>query len=844
MNKYDTFKRIYEDSNHDDYKYVETTWKDLKDTINNADSNLRIKITDPENVVLGDSGTFGTIGNIIYRYKGKYLFDFTPSDLSTAKYTPIYSNIVESYNIALFSYCTNLSGIGKLPTSITNTNKLFKKCINLTKVDTSSFKNTTFAGCMFQNCTSLISIDTSTFTNVKDAPCMFDGCTSLTNIDTSAFTNVTDADYMFYGCTSLTNIDTSAFKNIESGKHMFDSCTNLNIDVRNDYLFNHLSNSHFGDDEYDESTKNKMFKRIYEDSNHDDYNYVETTWEDLEDTLDNMYSNLKIKITDPENVVLGDADAPGTLGYIISSYTGSYFLDFTPSDFSTATYTADSKCLFFGCTNLSGMCKLPNNIIDASSMFQNCTGLTSIDTSGFTNVIDAFRMFANCTGLTSIDTSAFTKVTHSTGMFSGCTGLTSINTSVFTNVTNASDMFSNCQKLTSIDTSAFKNVTNAEYMFYNCTSLTNIDTSAFKNVKNANSMFSGCTNLNIDVRNDYLFNHLSNSHFGDDEYDESTKNKMFKRIYEDSNHDDYKYVETTWEDLEDTINNADSNLRIKITDPENVVLGDSYTSGTIGNIIYSYIGKYMFDFTPSEFSTAKYTVASTNLFDGCINLSGMCKLPSSITNAQWMFNECIKLTIIDTSGFTKVTDADKMFYNCTELTSIDTTVFKKVTDAENMFSNCTGLTSIDTTAFKNVKYPRAMFYNCTGLTNIDTTAFTKVTDAENMFSNCTGLTSIDTTAFKNVKYPRAMFYNCTGLTSIDLSVFHNNYNVYYLGLDNIKINNKDNNYYDEYCRSTDEDGMCEPSDDPNSSKYIGDPMDAYEDFSYQDDHDRDPNDLY
>src|SRR5574344_508861 len=510
----------------------------------------------------------------------------------------------------------------------------------------------------------------------------------------------------------------------------------------------------------------------------------------------NMMKVHRIKITDPENVVLGDADAPGTLGYIISSYTGSYFLDFTPSDFSTATYTADSKCLFFGCTNLSGMCKLPNNIIDASSMFQNCTGLTSIDTSGFTNVIDAFRMFANCTGLTSIDTSAFTKVTHSTGMFSGCTGLTSINTSVFTNVTNASDMFSNCQKLTSIDTSAFKNVTNAEYMFYNCTSLTNIDTSAFKNVKNANSMFSGCTNLNIDVRNDYLFNHLSNSHFGDDEYDESTKNKMFKRIYEDSNHDDYKYVETTWEDLEDTINNADSNLRIKITDPENVVLGDSYTSGTIGNIIYSYIGKYMFDFTPSDFSTAKYTVDSTNLFDGCINLSGMCKLPSSITNAQWMFNECIKLTIIDTSGFTKVTDADKMFYNCT------------------------------------------------GLTNIDTTVFKKVTDAENMFSNCTGLTSIDTTAFKNVKYPRAMFYNCTGLTSIDLSVFHNNYNVYYLGLDNIKINNKDNNYYDEYCRSTDEDGMCEPSDDPNSSKYIGDPMDAYEDFSYQDDNDRDPNDLY
>src|SRR5574344_592691 len=227
-------------------------------------------------------------------------------------------------------------------------------------------------------------------------------------------------------------------------------------------------------------------------------NTLTCTWLKLQTALSGagtLTANTSITVSDPANVVIGNSGTSGTLGYLIKNYTGSYRLDFTPSDFSTATYTADSNSLFYNCTKLSGMCKLPSSITNAFRMFSGCTGLMNIDTSGFTNVTSASSMFYNCAGLTSIDTTAFTNVTNASNMFYKCTGLTNIDTSVFTNVTDASSMFYNCAGLISIDASGFTNVTDASSMFHGCTGLTSIDTSVFTNVTNANFMFSSCKGL-------------------------------------------------------------------------------------------------------------------------------------------------------------------------------------------------------------------------------------------------------------------------------------------------------------------------------------------------------------
>src|SRR5574344_438248 len=136
-----------------------------------------------------------------------------------------------------------------------------------------------------------------------------------------------------------------------------------------------------------------------------------------------------------------------------------------------------------------------------------------------------------------------------------------------------------------------------------------------------------------------------------------------------------KHVETTWANLSTAISGMTENTSFYITDPVNVVLDNSSVSGSLGNIIKSYTGSYLLDFSPSDFSSSKYTSGATGLFSSCTKLSGMCKLPASITNVSKMFSGCSKLASIDTTAFTKVTSASSMFYNCTSLASIDTTAF-------------------------------------------------------------------------------------------------------------------------------------------------------------------------
>src|SRR5574344_985831 len=235
----------------------------------------------------------------------------------------------------------------------------------------------------------------------------------------------------------------------------------------------------------------------------------------------------------------------------------------------------------------------------------------------------------------------------------------------------------------------------------------------------------------------------------------------------------YTYIETTWKELPDILKNATSKLNIKITDPENVVLGNSSTPGTLGNIIISYAKKYLVSFSPSDFSTSKFINNSIELFSNCTKLSGMCKLPSSITNAYMMFYGCIKIRNIDTSSFKNIVYANNMFDKCKNITNIDTSAFIKVTKAQYMFTGCTNLITINTSAFKNITDSSFMFEDCTKLASIDTSAFTNVTDASGMFSNCTKIKYIDTDSFKNVTKACSMFSFCISLNNIDTTALKN-----------------------------------------------------------------------
>ena len=164
--------------------------------------------------------------------------------------------------------------------------------------------------------------------------------------------------------------------------------------------------------------------------------------------------------------------------------------------------------MFKGCSGLTSLDVSgfnTSNVTDMGFMFINCSSLTNLDVSGFntSNVKNMRSLFAGCYRLTSLDVSGFntSNVTDMCEMFSGCSGLTSLDVSGFntTNVTSMRSLFAGCKSLTSLDVSGFNtsNVTDMYEMFSNCSSLTSLDVSGFNtsNVTNMYCMFMGCRNL-------------------------------------------------------------------------------------------------------------------------------------------------------------------------------------------------------------------------------------------------------------------------------------------------------------------------------------------------------------
>ena len=144
-------------------------------------------------------------------------------------------------------------------------------------------------------------------------------------------------------------------------------------------------------------------------------------------------------------------------------------------------------------------------LTNMTDMFFECTGITSLDLSGFdtSSVTSMNNMFYNCNALTSIDLSGFdtSNVTDMGAMFDHCTALISLNLSDFDTsaVTDMNNMFNYCSSLTSLDLSGFDTsaVTVMDSMFYDCSSLTSLDLSGFdtSSVTNMNNMFNGCIKL-------------------------------------------------------------------------------------------------------------------------------------------------------------------------------------------------------------------------------------------------------------------------------------------------------------------------------------------------------------
>lgn len=179
----------------------------------------------------------------------------------------------------------------------------------------------------------------------------------------------------------------------------------------------------------------------------------------------------------------------------------------TLTDLGIEDFTS-AKRMFYNSSGITAVTSIPDtsNVTQMSSVFRNCSGLTSLDvitTFDTSNVINMAYMFSNCSNLTTLDVSNFdtSNVTYMQSMFYGCSGLTTLDLSNFntSNLTSIFSMFNGCSSLTSLDLSNWNvsKVPSFVSMFKNCNSLTSLDLSNW-NIKEGSSMvsmFDGCSSL-------------------------------------------------------------------------------------------------------------------------------------------------------------------------------------------------------------------------------------------------------------------------------------------------------------------------------------------------------------
>ena len=339
-----------------------------------------------------------------------------------------------------------------------------------------------------------------------------------------------------------------------------------------------------------------------------------------------------------------------------------------------------------------------------SAMFYNCSGLQSLDFSGFdtSNVTDMSGMFAGA-GFTSLDLRSFDtrNVTDMSSMFRGeeTSPLTQVNLSSFdtSHVTDMKHMFTDCTSLVTLDLSHFNtsNVENMYEMFCNCSNLQTI-------IASSNFVTSALVTTNPDEAPDQnLFAYCSALTGGNGTtYQWQNTTREYARI-DAVGTPGYFTAAPAATNFYQLVEYDDSdNATITVYDHQvanSILLGDSFRGGLEAlyynnfgddNTLLDKIVKIVIadDLYPTNLNCCFYEM------EGLREVEGLNKLHTeNVTDMNRMFyntwiNGTLDLSSFDTSN---VTDMGGMFESCSasviDLRSFDTS---SVTDFTDMFWNC------------------------------------------------------------------------------------------------------------------------------------------------------------
>ena len=291
--------------------------------------------------------------------------------------------------------------------------------------------------------------------------------------------------------------------------------------------------------------------------------------------------------------------------------------------------------------------------------FDNCSNLTSINNIEYlntANVTDMNDMFNNCSGLISLDLSSFNtaNVEYMSYMFNGCSGLTTIYVSddfTTNKVSESNDMFSSCS-----------------------------------NLKGATSYNPGKTGIDMANFDGYFTPKIITPYV---KWDANTKVLTFKvantkeegsGVYDlNEGANAPEWVGEVYSDCEKVVFTP-SFKQAKPTSCCQWFLGFSKLT-TIEGI--------------ENLNTEEVTDMS-EMFNSCSGLKNLDLSSfntAKVTNMGYMFGGCYDLISLDLSSFNtaKVTDMTWMFYNCQSLTTIyasDGFTTGEVSSSDGMFESC------------------------------------------------------------------------------------------------------------------------------------------------------------
>ena len=509
--------------------------------------------------------------------------------------------------------------------------------------------------------------------DVTNMESMFSGCSKLTDLNLSSFNTaaVLNMENMFNGCTHLTTINVGTgwnTDNVINSIDMFDGCTAL---VGGNGTT------------YDETHTDKEYARLNGGTSIPSYLTDNLPLEPYvvfaDGTLTFRYDGLKSLQTDSYDLNPGD-DTPAWLSHN-SAVTAVVF---EPS-FAEARPTSTHS--WFDSMNqladISGMEYLnTSEVSDMASMFNACTGLTTLDLGSFNtaNVQNMSAMFSGCSALTTIYAGtgwSTASVTQSDGMFAGCTQLAGA----------AGTQFS--PDATGEERACVDGVDErAGYFSY----------LAYATIRHA----YGADGI--------VYNYLTFFYDG-----MHAQHALTEPVYR---------LNTGTEEPEWLARAADFNT---------VLFDRSFQNVRPTSTYHWFRGMTALTrFTGEGLNTSEVTTMS-GMFEGCTALTACSPKgwdTSKVTDMSSMFKECTALFDADFSSFNTahVATMSGMFQGCTALTTLSLNAFStgSVTDMNQMFQGCTALQTIsvsDSWATNNVTSSSDMFLGCSNLKGSEGTTY-------------------------------------------------------------------------------------------------------------------------